>query len=68
VRVHARRRDSELAGDLLGRPTRGDGAQDLSLAIGQRLFHGATIEDVPGKQVPGEKTEEKRCRALAMHL
>jgi hypothetical protein len=68
VRVHARRGDPELAGDLLGRPTRGDRAQDLSLPIGQGLFHSATVEDVPRKQVPGEKTEEKRCRALAMHL
>jgi hypothetical protein len=68
VRVHARRRDSELAGDLLARPTRSDGAQDLSLAIGQGLIHSATIEDVPGKQVPGEKADEQRCRALAMHL
>jgi hypothetical protein len=68
VRVHAGRRDPKLAGDLLRRPTRSDGAQDLALAIGQGVLHGATVKDAPRKHVAGHKTEQQRRRALAVHL
>jgi len=68
VRVHARRCDPELGGDLLRRPPDGDGAQDLALAIGQRLFDRAAVKDAPGKHIARQKTQDERRRALAVHL
>jgi len=49
MRVHARRCDPKVGGDLLRRSAGRDGAQDLALAVGQRLFDRAAIKDAPGK-------------------
>jgi len=67
MRVHARRCDPKVGGDLLRRSPRRDGAQDLALAVGQCLFDRPAIKDAPGKQIPGEDTENKRRRALPVH-
>jgi len=68
VCVHARRRDTELRRDLLRRPPGRDRAQDVALSVGQGLLDGATVEDAPGEDIAGEKTDEERRRALAVHL
>jgi hypothetical protein len=55
--VHARRRDAELRRDLLRRPAGRDRAKDVALPVGQGLLDRATVEDPPGEEVPGEKTD-----------
>ena len=67
VGVHAGLGDPEKLGDLLRRPPGRDGAQDLALAVGQRLFDRAAVKDAPGKQIASDETEKKRRRALPMH-
>jgi hypothetical protein len=66
--VHTRRRDAELGRDLLRRPPGRDRAQDVALAIGQGLLDRATIQDATRNDIPGEKPDEERRRALAVHL
>ena len=65
VSVHAGLADPEEVGDLLRRKTARDGAQHLTLPVGQRgARRRASREDPPGKCVPGENTEERGGRAL----
>ncbi|OLC22065.1 MAG: hypothetical protein AUH33_00490 [Chloroflexi bacterium 13_1_40CM_68_21] len=66
--VHTCRCDAQPSRDLLRRPSGRDGEQDLALPIGQGLVDRATVEDSTGKEIPGEKTDEERRRALAVHL
>jgi hypothetical protein len=65
VRVHARRGDPELGGDLLRRPATRDRAQDLALPIGQRVTGRlSSRESVAREDESSEQTDEKRSGAL----
>ena len=66
VGVHAGFGDSEEARDLFGRETAGDGAENLTLPVGQRVDRlDAPSKHAPGEQIPGY--DPKECGSRALH-
>jgi len=65
VRVHARLADPEEVRDLLRRETARDGAEHLTLPVGQRFDRsGASAKDTLGNDVPGDDPDQCGNRAL----
>jgi hypothetical protein len=65
MRVHARLADPEKVRYLFRRETARDGAEHLTLPVGQSFDRpGASAKDTLGNEVPGNDPDECGSRAL----
>jgi hypothetical protein len=67
MRVHARRGDPEIEGDLLGGLALRDRAHDLTLTVRQGFGRRAMVEDPARHDIPDGEADRQSRKMPAVH-